>query len=271
MKKFIISSLALFALVNCTSSDDSPEENPVVDPMTIVPTKFTEITQDNQTYVIQFKYNGTKILESYDTGEDEKTVFTYNGDDIVKTEDYEGTTVRYIREFTYSNGRVASEKVTNTYSGTLTYTKTFQYLSDNHVKYNEYSGSTYNPITGVHTNLTFSQNDVYISNSKNLVSATSVDGGQTRTYTYHYDGQNSPFKNVRGYLKINLFMSLDGEGGNNNLTSQLQNVTGTVPGSYTTTGIHTYNNYNFPTKSLMTYTSPSFPTNTHTYLYEYNH
>lgn len=270
MKKFIISSLALFAMINC-SSDDTTEEDPIVDPTTIVPMKFTEITQDNQTYVIEFKYDGTKLLESYDTGENEKTVYTYSGDDIVKTEDYEGTTLVYKREFTYSNGRVVSEKVTNKHNGTLTYTKTFEYVSDNHIRFNENTGSTINTTTGVHSNLTFSQNDVYISNNKNLISATSVDGGQTSTYSYHYDGQNSPFKNVKGFLKINLFMSLDGEGGNNNLTSQSRTVTGTVPGTYTTAGVHTYNDYNFPTKSLMTYTFPTLPSNTHTYLYEYNH
>lgn len=269
MKNLIISSLALLAMINC-SSDDTTEENPVVDPTTIVPTKFTEITQDNQTYVIEYKYDGTKLLEALDTGENEKTVYTYDGDNIVKTEDYDGTMLVYMREFTYANGKVVSEKVTNKHQGTLIYTKTYEYVSDNHVRYNGDPSYVYNPITNTFSFLQYPQVDVYITNNKNLLSVKSTDGAQTTNYTYQYDAQNSPFKNVKGLLKIE-FLNLDGEAGTNNLTKYSEIRTGTVPGTAGSTGVHTYNDYNFPTKSLMTYTSSTFPTNTHTYLYEYNH
>lgn len=271
MKKLIISSLALFALASCTSSDDAVEEIQPVDPTTILPTKFTETTQDNQTYVVTFKYDGTKLVESNDVGTNEKTVYTYSGDNIVKTQDFEGTAIVYTREFTYTNGRVTAEKITNKHSGgTLVYTKNFEYLSDNHVKYNEYSSSTYNPGTGVHTNIKSTLYDVYISNNSNLITATSTYEGQTRTYNYSYDGQNNPMKNVKGFLKINFLLSPEGDVATNNLLTMNSTYTGPTNGQSSSSSVHTYNNNNFPTKTVTTYTSTLFPTNAHTFLTEYN-
>lgn len=272
MKKLIISSLAVFALASCSSSDDNTaEQNQPVDPTTIVPTKFTEITQDNQTYVTEYKYDGTKLLQSSDVGTNEKTVYTYNGDLIIKTEDFEGTNVVYTREFTYTNGKVTSEKITNKHSGgTLVYTKNFQYLSDNHVKYNEYSSSTYNPSTGAHTNIKSTMYDVYLSGNGNLISSTATYEGQTRNYTYSYDGQNNPAKNIKGYLKINLLLSPEGDTANNNLLAMNSTYSGTTTGYSNATSVHTYNNNNFPTKTVTTYSTSMFPTNAHTFLTEYN-
>lgn len=271
MKKLIISSLAIFAITSCSSSNDTVEENPVVDPTTIVPTKFTEITQDNQTYVTNFKYDGTKLLETNDVGSNEKTVYTYNGDNIVKTEDFEGNTVVYTREFTYTNGRITTEKITSKHSGgTLVYTKNFQYLSDSHVKYNEYTSSTYNPTTGVHTNIKSTMYDVYLSNNGNLISSTATYEGQTRNYTYSYDGQNNPSKNIKGFLKINLLLSPEGDVAGNNLLTMNSTYTGTTNGHASSSSVHTYNNNNFPTKTVTNYTNSLFPPNSHTYLTEYN-
>ncbi|MET3535417.1 lipocalin/fatty acid-binding family protein [Chryseobacterium limigenitum] len=271
MKKLIISSLAIFALASCGSSDDTVDETQPVDPTTILPTKFTEITQDNQTYVVTFKYDGTKLVESNDVGTNEKTVYTYSGDNIVKTEDFEGTAIVYTREFTYTNGRVTAEKITNKHSGgTLVYTKNFQYLSDNHVKYNEYTSSTYNPATGVHTDIKSTQYDVYISNNGNLITGTSNYEGHIRNYTYTYDGQNNPTKNIKGFLKINLLLSPEGDVASNNLLKVSSIYSGPTNGQTSNTSVHTYNNNNFPTKTVTTYTSTLFPTNSHTFLTEYN-
>jgi hypothetical protein len=270
MKKLIISSLALLAMASCSSDDNTTEENQPVDPTTIVPTKFTEITQDNQTYITEFKYDGTKVLEKSDVGTNEKTVYTYNGDLIVKTEDFEGTNIVYTREFSYTNGKVTAEKVTSKKSGgTLIYTKSFQYLSESHVQYNEYATSTYTPATG-HTNIKFSNNDVYISSNGNLISATMTYEGQTRAYTYSYDGQNNPARNIKGFLKINFLLSLEGETAYNNLLTMHETYSGPTTGNTSSSSVHTYNDNNFPTKTVTTYTSTLFATNAHTFLTEYN-
>lgn len=273
MKKLFISSLVLVAVSSCTSSNDSLSEvnNNNNDNTPILLMKATEITASGQAYVAQFKYNGDKLVETSDiSGGTEKTVYTYNGDDIIKTEEYENGVMKFMREFTYSNGKVVSEKTTNKHSGTLVHTKTFQYISDNHVKFTNLTGSTYNPSTGQHSNLQYSQNEVYLSSNGNLATVTSVENGKTTNSTYTYDIKNTPMKNVKGYIKINLFLSLDGELGNNNLLSSSSNYSGISSWTQTSSAAHTYNGNNYPTKTAMTYTSSEWGTKTHTFLYEYN-
>ncbi|KAA0126829.1 hypothetical protein FY557_15460 [Chryseobacterium sp. SN22] len=270
MKKLLISTAAFFALASC-SSTDTIEENQPVDLTTVLPTKLTETNNSGQPYSMTFKYEGNRILESAEVGAANKTTYTYNGDLIIKADDYENNKLVYTREFTYTNGKVTAEKVTDKHNGTLTYTKNYQYLSDNHVQYNDYAGGTYNPSTGIYSNLTFSQNDVYISNSGNKISATSVANGVSTVYTYSYDGDYSPFKNVRGYNKIVLFDSMDGEYGNNNLLHQTATSSGVNGGTTSITGTHTFNSNGFPVKSVIASSGNSvIPPASHTYVYEYN-
>ncbi|QPQ53357.1 hypothetical protein H3Z85_08490 [Chryseobacterium indologenes] len=271
MKKLIISSLAMVMTVGCVSSNDnSSDNNNNNDNTPYLLKKVTETTQDGQVYTLEFKYNGDKILESYSATDNEKTVYTYNGDNIVKTEEYEGATMRQMREFTYSNGKVLSEKVTRKDNGTLIYTKNYQYLSDTHIKFNEYKGSTYSPSTGTHSNIQFAEVDAYLTNSGNIASTSYTFNGTTYNVANTYDNSNHPMKNVKGYIKIDLFYLGDGELAYNNLISRSENYTGSVSGYNKTNADHTFNSAAYPTKTLMKYTSSSFGTNTHTYVYEYN-
>ncbi|WP_347220161.1 hypothetical protein [Chryseobacterium sp.] len=271
MKKLIISSLALAVMASCSSSNDDPQDNNGNNDTTpYLLKKITETTDDGDTFVLEFKYNGDKITESFSITDNEKTVYTYNGDNIVKTEEFEGGTLRQIREFTYSNGKISTEKITRTDFGTLVYTKNYQYLNDNHVKFNEYKGSTYNPSTGTYSDLEFAQVDAYLTNNGNVASTRYTYNGTTYNVTNTYDNSNHPMKNVKGYVKIDLFYLSDGELSYNNLISRSENYTGTVSGTNKTTADHTFNNASYPTKSVMTYTTSSFGTSIHTYKYEYN-
>ncbi|WP_333596606.1 hypothetical protein [Chryseobacterium flavum] len=271
MKKLIISSLALAVITSCSSSNDSvaDDNNNSNDNSPLLLKKFTEITQDNQTYVIEFKYDGDKITEAIDTGENAKTVYTYSGDNIVKTEDYEDGVLREIREFTYSNGRIMAEKVTEKYQGTLVYTKKYQYITDNHIKFTNYGGATYNPSTGTYSNIQYIEEDLYLSSNGNVASRSYTHNGVTYNTTNTYDNANHPMKNVKGFIKINLFMA-DGETGYNNLLSSSSNYSGIISGTNKSKADHTFNSESYPTKTVMTYTSSVLGTNSHTYLYEYN-
>ena len=91
MKKLIISSLAMVMTVGCVSSNDnSSDNNNNNDNTPYLLKKVTETTQDGQVYTLEFKYNGDKILESYSATDNEKTVYTYNGDNCVITVVFEG-------------------------------------------------------------------------------------------------------------------------------------------------------------------------------------
>ncbi|RXM52138.1 MULTISPECIES: hypothetical protein [unclassified Chryseobacterium] len=273
MKKLIISSLAIAVMASCSSSnDDSTNDNNNSTPTPYLLKTFTEITQDGDSFTTQYKYNGTKITEAFDVADNEKTVYTYDGDNIIKTEVYTKTgALKFMREFSYSNGKLVSEKVTDKHQpGTLVYTETFQYLSDSHIKHNALQTYTYNSTTGAYSDIKFQDKDIYLDASGNLLSMTYSNNGTTYSTTFSYDGNNHPMKNVKGYIKMDMLSLADGEIGYSNLVKADGNYAGSVNGTTKTSAVHTLNAANYPTKSVMTYTSTAFGTNKHTYLYEYN-
>ncbi|WP_300687690.1 hypothetical protein [Chryseobacterium sp.] len=274
MKKLIFSSLAIAVISSCVSNDNPADhrDNGTTENTPYLLKKSTEITQDGQSFVVDYKYNGTKITESFDVANKEKTIYTYDGDNIVKTKLYDKNGIlKVMREFTYANGKMVSEKVTDTHQpGTLVYTESYQYLSESHIKHNDYQSVTYNPSTGVYSNIQYVDKDIYLDVNGNLLSSTYTHNGTTYSTTFSYDGNNHPMKNVKGYVKMDMFSLGDGETGYNNLTNSNGNYAGALNGTNKTKGVHTFNTASYPTQSAMTYTSSGFGTNVHTYLYEYN-
>lgn len=272
MKKLIISSLAMALMVSCSSSNDDSTNDNNNSPTPYLLKKSTEITQDGQAFTIEYKYNGTKITEAFDVADNEKTIYTYDGDNIIKTEVYgKNGAMKIMREFSYANGKLVSEKVTDKHQpGTLIYTETFQYLSDSHIKHNALQTFTYNSTTGTYSDIKFHDKDIYLDANGNLLSITHSNNGTTYSTTFSYDGNNHPMKNVKGYIKMDLLSLEDGEMGYNNLVTANGNYAGSVNGTTKTSAVHTLNASNYPTKSVMTYTSSAFGTSKHTYLYEYN-
>lgn len=272
MKKLIISSIAMAVIASCSSSNDDTTNDSNNTPTPYLLKKSTEITQDGQSYTIEYKYNGTRITEAFDVADNEKTLYTYDGDNIVKTEVFtKSGALRFMREFSYSNGKLVSEKVTDKHQpGTLIYTETFQYLSDSHIKHNAFQSVTYNSTTGVYSDIKYQDKDIYLDANGNLLSITFSNNGTTYSTTFSYDGNNHPMKNVKGYIKMDMLSLADGEVAYSNLVKAEGNYAGSVNGTTKTSAVHTLNSANYPTKSVMTYTSTAFGTNKHTYLYEYN-
>lgn len=272
MKKIIISSLVFAMITSCSSSNDDPADNNSNNNNTpYLLKKSTEISQDGSSYVIEYKYDGTRITESYDVTDKEKVAYTYDGDNIVKAEVYRNGVLKITREYTYSNGKLVSQKVTDKHQpGTLVYTETFQYLTNNHVKHHALQTYTYNSATETYSDIKYMDKDIYLDANGNPLSVTYENNGTTRSTTFSYDNNNHPMKNVKGYIKMDLFSLEDGELGYNNLLKAEEKYTGSVNGYRTTTVVHTLNPANYPTKSEMTYTSSSFGPYKRSYLYEYN-
>ncbi|SEH35038.1 hypothetical protein [Chryseobacterium culicis] len=274
MRKFIISSLAMAVIASCSSSNDEISEsnnNNGNDANVPYLLKKRTMVQNGQSSVTEYKYNGTKITESI--ADNSKTIYTYNGDYIVKTEMYQNGVLKVTREFTYSNGKLMSEKKTDTKLGTLVYTQNYQYLSDNHVKFNDFYSAIYNPTTGTFTDIKFHSREVYFNTNGNIATSNYIDEGATHNVTYVYDTNNHPMKNVTGFVKMAIFDDIDAESnklGYNNLIDLNGYYTGIDNETHKTNGVHTLNSANYPTKSVITDTNSSFGTYSYTYLYEYN-
>ncbi|MCP1297728.1 hypothetical protein NK356_00910 [Chryseobacterium sp. S0630] len=276
MKKLMFSSLAVVLLSSCVSNDNPADhrdnsnnsQNNNNGPFHLLK-KATDVNPGGQPYVVEFKYNGDKLVETYNAPDDDRVVYTYSGDYIAKTEEFIGGALVLMREFTYSNGRLSTEKITDKEQGTLTYTKIYQYLSDTHVQFDEYKSGTYNPATGTYSNLVFAQVDVNLTNAGNVASAKYTYNGVTYNITNTYDTFNSPMKGIKGFVKINLFDVSDGQIGYNNLLNQTESYSGSSNGTNKITAVYTLNGDNYPTKAVTTYDSSGYGTSTHNWLYEY--
>lgn len=264
VKKIFIPFLALFLISSCEDTADPVEETPApVDLTAILPTKVTEKKSDGQTFTTVYTYDGKKLKKEEKPVTNESVVYTYNGDLISKAEEYSGTTITLRREFTYENGKMTAEKITNYKIATPAVSTTvYEYPSDNNVKFTRLGGLY----------------DVYVSNNGNVAVASRTQGAVLRKFTNSFDGQNNPYKNIKGYLKINSFLFMEGNFGNNNLTNSASSQTGVISGTYTSAVVNTYNSNNFLTKAVRTEitmlsstTPPNTPvTSTSTYTYEYN-
>ncbi|MEJ5051134.1 hypothetical protein WH221_14990 [Chryseobacterium culicis] len=279
MKKLILSSLAVAVLSSCVSNDnpadhrDNVKNNNNNNNGTLrLVKKATDLNPGGQPYMVEFKYNGDQIIETYNASDDDRVVYTYSGynsDYIAKTEEFIGGSLVLMREFTYSNGRLSTEKVTDKEQGTLIYTKIYQYISDTHVQFNEYKSGTYNPSTGTYSNLVFAQVDVHLNNSGNVASANYTHNGVTYNIINTYDTFHNPMKDIKGFIKINLFDVSDGQIGYNNLLTQTETYSGSSNGINKITAVYTLNGDNYPTKAVTTYDISGYGTSTHNWLYEY--
>lgn len=262
----LISSL----FIGCSSNDDDE----------VTPEDTTPILLTKENYLaangtiegtMNYTYNGDKIVKMETSDGEEKVEFTYNGDEISKSIEYVDNQIHEINEFFYTNGKLTSQKVTESYAPIpYSFTINYNYVNDNYVKFTRVTGYSVSSTTGV---VTYSSTnyEAFLSNGNlNKIISQSTSSG-TSTYTYTYDDKNNRYKNIRGYTKALLFDSIDGENGLNNLTkrsrSQILNGTNNLSGE---SNIYIYNSNNFPTKITTSYTSNSVPPGTYSNTFEYN-
>lgn len=266
MKKIILLlSVVLLSLVSCSKSDSPTPTEPTF----ILPKKIINTTNTlDGTSTVDILYNGNKISDFSETrnGVLYKTVFTYNGDLIVKTESFRANVSSEIEEFVYNNNnqlttRFYAENRVDSQTN-LPYTqkkkKSYTYNSTNdtileenfsftdNVYVTENSTKLYTFLNG---NLTSSieKNSYQYNNGTNNITNTNK-----YTYTYEYDNKNNPFKNILGFSKI----SFNSDFSLNNVTRSTSSSESTSNGStnpaqpatirnYT----NTYNSDNFLTES----------------------
>ncbi|MFZ4930633.1 hypothetical protein [Chryseobacterium sp. Mn2064] len=278
MKKLIISSLAVAVLSSCVSNDNPADHRDNTknnnngsngNSAFRLLKKGTEVIPGKPSYVVEYKYDGNKILESYSTSDDSKIVYTYNGDYISKTEEFVGGVLVRMQEFTYANGKLVTEKVTDKEQGTLVYTKNYQYVTDTHIKFNEYKSGTYNSATGTYSNLVFAQADAYLSNNGNIASVSYTHNGTTHNIVNTYDTSHNAMKNVKGFIELAITDVHDGQLSYNNLLTQTETYSGALNGANKITAVHTINSDNYPTKTVNTFDITGYGTALTTSLYEY--
>ncbi|NMH26667.1 hypothetical protein [Flavobacterium silvaticum] len=226
MKKiaFLLGFVAI-SLTSCSSDDSGSSTDDGSDDVLIKKIVYTDDT-DDFTQVIQYTYSGNKIVQAtYDDGSVD--TYTYSGDLITQIDQTMGSQLLYRDSFTYDgNGRLTlyvSQDIEDEWEET----ESFVYNSD---------GTVTSNYDGLISTLHFENDEV------TQMVQTGFD-----TYTYTYDGKNSPFKNVTGYSKIAFANHGDHEffGAKQNIIS-IHDDTNDI--DYMTNTL-TYNANNYPTSS----------------------
>lgn len=190
-------------------------------------------------------YDGNKILNIIK--EDSKTIFTYNGDVIIKQE-----------EFDIENGKeIKNEEVSYSYENGKLKTKVFR--EDISVEYPdgyyiEKVVYTHNS-NGIISYIDYTVDNIKKTESKsgegtltykdgNLIKVEEKSGSSTTTLVFEYDSKKNPLKNILGF---NLLLNeIDGFGTNNIVKTTRTTTEFPNPSVYLTTYI--YNDTSYPTK-----------------------
>lgn len=225
MKKFVC--LALVSIGMLWSCVPVPEENPEpgIPVASMLLKKIVETDEDGLVTTDEFTYVGKKISQIVST-DGTKTIFTYEGDLIVKEETFDTANVLLERNtYTYSIGNNLS-----TYTNIIfdndgdanddSYGErwVFVYNLNGTVSYDEFVGDatsqTEHYIDGTITNTQ------YIENNVDPITMEA----QTFTGTFTFDLKNNPFKNVVGYDKIHFAGADSPLNFNNNVLTQTDQI-----------------------------------------------
>ena len=259
MKKifFYFLSVPLFGLVSCSNDDKSvpsKEQNNDVVPKIITYKRegTADVTQENT-----IVYNGKKIVSVSAPSFKNilKTVFTYTGDLITKTEDFDGDQLRYTVKYVYASGKL---KEAFFFKEDRLVGQEFEYKN----VYTHHANGTISYQSFKYDDLTTPVGEEYVMtyNNGNLVKVVMGTAPNYRdVYEYKYDNKNNPLKNITGLnlllLNGSLITNHDQtfrdlgitDFGNNNVIQKKYNAesaSGVV--AITDNFIYTYDNKGFP-------------------------
>ena len=230
MKKLVLVFSALVMVLSSCSSSDEETNTPPTSSSVLV--KKAIVEDEDGGYTTLYTYNGNKIVKTTNS-DDTSEVFTYSGDLITKIEYYTDTTLDQKDIFTY-----------NTDNKLITYTRldygiewgtkeTYVYNSDGTLSVTEYIGDLTSQ-----TQLN-STSKIYFTNGE-ISKIEGFEGGvKTRTINYTYDTKNNPYKNITGFDKLGIIFE---EGISHNLLTESDTDTAGDPVTYE----YTYNSNNYP-------------------------
>jgi hypothetical protein len=181
MKKFFyLFSATLLTLTSCSKDENTSEP---VSSM-LVKKKISTYSIDD-IVTTTYKYDGNKIVSASNDGGFVAN-YTYTGNVITKIEERVNNQFQSSLEYTYVDGKVATEVFKRNYGGTNSYTYT--YNANGTISYKLFQSGN-ETSTGLLT--TVNGNIV----KKELFS----NGILFSTQVFEYDNKNNPFKNVLGF------------------------------------------------------------------------
>ena len=216
MKKIsLLLSIFAIAIVSCSKDEvTAPAPAPVLG---VLPTRIENISEGDGNSTANLTYNGNKIVEYSEPRNSVvyKTVFTYNGDLIVKGESFKGSVLEDSDEYIYENNKI---KTILSLENRIDYQTNLPYVEKTKKVYTYNTNGTileeqFKLVDGVYENqnrtklFTYNSTGNLIKSEENSRSSyfngtTDVVTTSNYTYTYEYDNKNNPLKNITGLNKI---------------------------------------------------------------------
>lgn len=210
MKKTIIFLIvALLGAYSCSNNDEAGLQE-----SSILPKKVVFIVLESTSETL-FSYDGNKLLEfnsnniGSSNNQNRKTKVIYNGDLIIKAENFKDNIINSSNEYTYENNKLKTALII--YYGinqipVNKIRKKYTYNQDGTMLIENYN---INIVTGIETQNDNSKNYTFENgNITKMISITSNFIGNNNiyyryTFIYEYDNKINPFKNILGYGKVN--------------------------------------------------------------------
>ena len=203
------------------------------------------VTDSNSKQTAFYSYSGNKLLKMTSEETGDYIIFTYQGDNILKTETYDAKNkLIESSDNVYTNNKLTQQK---TYWGTVLQAKS-DYI-------NNADGSIDITQTSYSSNGTASifKDKLYYDSAGNLIKEEQLSSPLTTT-TNEYDNKHSPNSNVLGYTKLPY----------NSTNNKIKTITKIGDSTITETLNYQYNSQDYPVSSQST--SP-YGNTTITYLY----
>lgn len=252
MKKLLIAfSALLLVFSSCSSSDDATSSNS----NSVLVKRMVQNDEDGEV-TTRFTYNGDKIVKG--TSDDGTSmVFTYTGDLITEIKYYDGTSLDQKDIYIYDSNNRLTGFVMLSYGDDWGDKETYVYNTDGTISVTHYTGDL------ASQELLNDTSKIYFTNGEvSKIEEFGEDGTTiTRTKTFTYDSKNNPFKNVKGYDKINFTLGFP--------TGILHNIlteTDQTDIEQSWTNQYTYNSQDYPL--IETETHLGQETSTSQYIYE---
>lgn len=202
-KLFYFLSASLLVLTSCANDDRSEAIEPV---QVVSPKVITYQTENRESNDVKtLLYNGNKIVSAscFAYGHLMKTVFTYTGNLITKTEGFTDDRLISTTLYTYDKGKLKEENYfipTEELENKFYYKKIYTHNNDNTISYRIYRNQDpVKPEDGTQI-LTFKNGNLV----KKTTQYSEPNNYYKYVYEYKYDDKNNPLKNILG-LDLILF------------------------------------------------------------------
>lgn len=188
MKKYIF-AVVIIALASCSPSDESsPQTGRLL-------TKIVESFDGGETQTTVYHYNGNKLLSAVTADDDRKLAYEYSGDLLSDIHYQNANGVDYAHtEFSYNAGKLSHVTFTNNYSDNSDYAD-YSYNDDGTVTVVSHYWDSFEFEYSVQTSK-------YFLSDGDIVKIETYFAGGTQTSVYAYDGKPNPYANVTGFSKL---------------------------------------------------------------------